>query len=1131
MNPNETAAIYLSNGNQLLEEGNLEEAIAAFRSAIELNPDLSWSHHNLGEALAKLGQLEEALAAYRRAIELNPDFSWSYHHLGDVLERQQQWEESVAAFHQAIELNPEHFGSYVGLGKSLEKLGHLDEAIAAYRRASELAPQADWIHYRLGEVLQQRTQMDLEGAIVSYRRAIELNPDDVQAYRKLLQIEPDNLEVLLQLGKALVKQEQWEEAIVVAQKAVELNPNSETFQHNLDKVLAEKKIAYEEEITEKVEHSLKLEKALIEQKTIEEAIADWRRNGELNSQADNSLLNRLEPISSFPIYPEQLAIRSGQFVEKGTRKHLVSPIGNQGLVSWGPYINVPNGLYRVKIDFEFPDQTIAPNGGKSETVGFTFDLATDSGRCVWHEGTVYTSQKEHGFFIELVKATKLEIRFKATGVAFTLNFMELTLIYKPAESTGGADYYLGLGGSLEKQKKLSLAAYAYRRAIELNPQYLQNGIAAWQQAVDTQPDAQEYLNLGLFLVHHNLKQEALTIYQKALKAQPEKIKFDSQLISSIVEQGYWESLVDCYEHLNEGYPHLAVKAYHNLAIVLAKQGMMEQALQVFHKASPNPAEDYIYQRIWRGLNQLTIDDNHYRYPPEISPEATYKYFTESSNYKFIKLWSLSKEERNLLEKAGLSIENLELIAQDDLELEEIYINSFEAQPQIQLSRKGSKHSRVNRNIYETDNRYFQNSIVETGYIYSICPIRGQVLRSNQSFTCHAPHPGVPGSWHPIHIYRFVGAEIFYLVCAVMPVGGKSFIYIPSLELVISFVPSNTCYASEPQIINMLKSSLVSHWQSVQSYISNDEKKEVVVDLGWCYNLAHYVWNEMSGLQYLWSNGTLQKVDKFLIGNYEYIRVGDSYPEIEPGKLICWDTPEDSWNLFKTIVDNNYMAVSPTDWIVQEELGDRIYQGAVRRSSENLLEEVAKAQEHFPLIWIGIRCHHRIWISQVEGIANIIKSLSLEFPKLGIVFDGWGRQERENSRSELEIQKVNAVLQEIQSLLPSHVKTYSLNEAMNYEKAVWAKAVGFYIAPEGAGLTFPVWITNKPGVMYGVAETRKTAQETWSSGVREKAVESVCVSIDHIDNHLSSGFSNYEIDWKNIYNEAIRLLKEIPKKMV
>ncbi|MEG4862378.1 MULTISPECIES: FkbM family methyltransferase [unclassified Microcoleus] len=272
MEAKKTAVDYLDEGALLLGEGNLEGAIAAYHRAIEQNPDHSWSHHNLGEALAKLGQFEKAIAAYRRAIELNPDFSWSYHHLGDALDRQQQWEEAVVAFRRAIELNAEHFGTYCGLGHSLAKLGQLDEAIAAYRRASELEPDADWIQYRLGEVLQQRTQLDLEGAIASYRRAIELNPDDLQAYRKLLQIQPDNLEVCLQLGKALVKQEQWEEAIAPYRCLTELNPDD-------------------------VQAYYRLGELLIKQGDLEGAIDTLRHALELSPNSDESYYNLGEALA------------------------------------------------------------------------------------------------------------------------------------------------------------------------------------------------------------------------------------------------------------------------------------------------------------------------------------------------------------------------------------------------------------------------------------------------------------------------------------------------------------------------------------------------------------------------------------------------------------------------------------------------------------------------------------------------------------------------------------------------------------------------------------------------------------------------------------------------------------------
>ncbi|MEG4071515.1 tetratricopeptide repeat protein [Microcoleus sp. Pol14C2] len=73
INAEKTAVTHIHEGDHFIESGNLDEAIAAYRHAIELNPDISLSYHHLGEALTQQGKLEEAIAAYRRAIELNPN--------------------------------------------------------------------------------------------------------------------------------------------------------------------------------------------------------------------------------------------------------------------------------------------------------------------------------------------------------------------------------------------------------------------------------------------------------------------------------------------------------------------------------------------------------------------------------------------------------------------------------------------------------------------------------------------------------------------------------------------------------------------------------------------------------------------------------------------------------------------------------------------------------------------------------------------------------------------------------------------------------------------------------------------------------------------------------------------------
>jgi hypothetical protein len=59
----------------LKDQGKLDEAVACYRRALDLKPDLVEAHSNLGVAFNDQGICSEAAACYRRALELNPDLA------------------------------------------------------------------------------------------------------------------------------------------------------------------------------------------------------------------------------------------------------------------------------------------------------------------------------------------------------------------------------------------------------------------------------------------------------------------------------------------------------------------------------------------------------------------------------------------------------------------------------------------------------------------------------------------------------------------------------------------------------------------------------------------------------------------------------------------------------------------------------------------------------------------------------------------------------------------------------------------------------------------------------------------------------------------------------------------------
>jgi tetratricopeptide (TPR) repeat protein len=129
----------------------LDDAVPCFRHALELKPDYTEVHNNLGNALKDQGKLDEAVACFRRALELKPDFAGVHDNLGIALKDEGKLDEAVACFRRALELKPDFAEAHNNLGIALRELGMLDEGIACWRRALELKP--DFAQARLNQSL------------------------------------------------------------------------------------------------------------------------------------------------------------------------------------------------------------------------------------------------------------------------------------------------------------------------------------------------------------------------------------------------------------------------------------------------------------------------------------------------------------------------------------------------------------------------------------------------------------------------------------------------------------------------------------------------------------------------------------------------------------------------------------------------------------------------------------------------------------------------------------------------------------------------------------------------------------------------------------------------------------------
>lgn len=207
--------------------GKLEDAIASYRKALELDPAQWEACNNLGVILAARNQVDEALALYRKALEHDPGNAFAHNNLGLALARKGDLEGALKEFRTAAEAG--HAEAVCNLGNALLSLRRVDEALAQYRKALEKDPKSVMAHNNLALVLEERG--DWAGAAKHLRALVEIAPRDFVVMDRLAWILATAPEAGARNG---------EEALMLARRVVyNVQPEKASYRDTLGAAYAE----------------------------------------------------------------------------------------------------------------------------------------------------------------------------------------------------------------------------------------------------------------------------------------------------------------------------------------------------------------------------------------------------------------------------------------------------------------------------------------------------------------------------------------------------------------------------------------------------------------------------------------------------------------------------------------------------------------------------------------------------------------------------------------------------------------------------------------------------------------------------------------------------------------------------
>ncbi|MGB2925256.1 MAG: tetratricopeptide repeat protein, partial [Limnothrix sp.] len=215
--------------------GEIEQALVSWLNRDIENSFLFSQHNQLnfaednllkdlctkGEDLLTQGQLDQAIAAYEKAIELQPENVEILNALGNLYQKIENWDKATECFHQAILVSPNNAGLYFNLGNTFLFQKNYAEAEVAYREAIALQPKDAGFLNNLGYSLQQQSKYD----------------EALQIFQHLLSFAPNDVNAHNHLGNIYQEQEEYSQAIQSFQKSLSLDPNNADIQYNLGNVL------------------------------------------------------------------------------------------------------------------------------------------------------------------------------------------------------------------------------------------------------------------------------------------------------------------------------------------------------------------------------------------------------------------------------------------------------------------------------------------------------------------------------------------------------------------------------------------------------------------------------------------------------------------------------------------------------------------------------------------------------------------------------------------------------------------------------------------------------------------------------------------------------------------------------
>lgn len=235
---------YVRLASRASQQGDQEKALGHLDKALELNPESKWAWLWTGVILGdRQGKWEEARAAYKEALAIDPRFDMGHYNMGwtYLKQRQHDYDNARKSFEKTILVNPGNKLAFYGLGMTYGYQNEYEIAKMYLDKAVTLDPMflSGWkwrgiVYYEMGQYKE---------ALADFSKALELDPSRSDLYVRRARVyqkqdklnksindllfasrkSPDDKRIWFYLGNVYLKVKEYAKAKQYYDKAITID--------------------------------------------------------------------------------------------------------------------------------------------------------------------------------------------------------------------------------------------------------------------------------------------------------------------------------------------------------------------------------------------------------------------------------------------------------------------------------------------------------------------------------------------------------------------------------------------------------------------------------------------------------------------------------------------------------------------------------------------------------------------------------------------------------------------------------------------------------------------------------------------------------------------------------------------